>query len=53
MLGEKREHTALSHQVTDQGSRVEKLPVGALHTQHAEIIPYLYKHVQKAHRLIQ
>ncbi|WP_435878103.1 hypothetical protein [Streptosporangium canum] len=50
MLGQKREHTALGHQMTHQRGGVEKLPVYTLHTPHPEIIASRYKSLKTTHR---
>src|SRR5690348_13375496 len=51
MRGQKREQTALGHQVPDQRGGVEKLPIGTLYTLHPEILSPLYKQVQKTRPL--
>src|SRR5260370_35077347 len=53
MLGEEGEHAALGDQVTDQGGGVEEFPVGAFHTLHADIIPYIYKQVHGRCRVVR
>jgi hypothetical protein len=35
MIGQQREHAALSHQMTHQSLRIQRLPVDPLYTLHA------------------
>src|SRR6266498_913642 len=51
MRGQESEHAALRHQVADQRGGVEKLPIGALHTLHSEILSSLYKSARKTRAL--
>lgn len=39
MLGQEREHAALGHQMTNQRSTVQKLPINTLHALHEPIHP--------------